>query len=409
MFKRTVLPMLVIMLLTIALFDSAAYFLLPPSYTIFAEEYRDVELLSEPVSNPPSHPAQPFQPTLTKGYPRNYFEPDGALGFDIRPGATAMARFREGEYPIFANDVGCFDKNNLRDLQQADRYVYFAGDSFTWGYARYEKKFATLWEQLTKTMAAKCGVTHTGQLHQFEKFKRITAKIGKFPTVVVVGFSGNDPANDLAHPHTTVISGYQVDTAYLKDGAIVRPRIDDVRNTVNSSLEGYEYQYKKDNSPWFRLKTAVKVYSLSANIMNGVMQYLKPGARQKPASQPTPTSNFGETIYNAFTYQDTKKLYGVDPRANASKAAIKNWSEHAKANGYQLVFLLFAPWTAFNDVEYFHHVRDWLDTCGITYIDFTHIFKKAGYDVYDVYWRKDGHFNEQGNRVVAEELAKVVM
>jgi hypothetical protein len=408
MLKRTVLPMMVIVALTIALFDSAAYFLLPPAYTIFAEEYRDVELLSEPAPNPSSQPSQPFQPTLTKGYPRNYFEPDDVLGFDIRPGATATARFREGEYPIFANDIGCFDKNNLRDLQNSHEYVYFAGDSFTWGYARYEKKFATLWEQLTKTTAAKCGVTHTGQLHQFEKFKRITAKIGKFPKVVVVGFSGNDPANDLAHPHTTVISGYQVDTAYLKNGSIVRPSIDEVRHTVNSSLEGYEYQYKKDHSPWFRLKTAVKVYSLSANIMNGVVQHLKPGAR-KSTSQPTPTSNFGETIYNAFTYQDTKKVYGGDPRANASKTAIKNWSEHAKANGYRLVFLLFPPWTAFNDVEYFGQVRDWLHACGIQYVDLTHIFKKDGYDVYDVYWRKDGHFNENGNRVVAEELEKIVM
>jgi hypothetical protein len=409
MLKRPVFQLLIIFVLTIILFDIIAYFLVPPSYTGFAEEYRDIELL--PTLS--TQASEPVYLALSRPYPRYYFEADETLGFDIRRGATATAKFREGEYPIFANDLGCFDKNTLHDFQQSDEYVYFAGDSFTWGYTRYEKKFATAWEQRTKKVTAKCGVTHTGQLHQFEKFKRITSRIGKFPKIVFVGFCSNDPANDLAHPHTTVISGYPVDTAFLKDHSIVRPSMEDVKNRVDASIR---WEFSQRPSMWIRLKTAVKVYSLSANILNGVTRYLTPGAQPGSGSQlartqlnEKPGQNFGDTLYNAFTDDDTKNHYTSDPRANLNKLAIKNWSRHARASGYKLVFLLFPPSEYFNDVDYFRQVKGWLDSCGVDYVDFALIFRKGGYELYDLYWRKDGHLNENGNQVVGQELSRIFM
>jgi hypothetical protein len=50
------------------------------------------------------------------------------------------------------------------------------------------------------------------------------------------------PANDLAHPHATVIRGYQVDTVFLKDGAIVRPGIEGGYNG--------EDPCRKENGHW---------------------------------------------------------------------------------------------------------------------------------------------------------------
>jgi len=403
--KRTVVQIFVFVL-TIILFDSFAYFLVPPSYTNFAEEYRDIELVSYNLSlQPDSLLAQPPPPKWAKWYPRSYFEAEETLGFDISPGVNMTAKFWEGDFQIFANDLGCFDKNTLYDFQKAEEHVYFAGDSFTWGYARYEKKFPTVWEQRTNKLTAKCGVTNTGQLHQFEKFKRITTRIGKFPKIVFVGFSPNDPADDLTHPHTTVISGYQVDTAYFKGGSIVRPSIEDLRNAVDSSTREYAYTDKKKTSAWLRLKTYLKVYSLSSNILNGLIRHLGPSSQLAPTRN-SPAIDFGEHISNAFTFDDVKNHYTRDPRADLNKSAIKNWSEHARDNGYKLVFLLIPPKESFDDVDYFRQVREWLDFCGVDYIDFALIFRNRGYKVYDVYWKTDGHFNENGNQIVGEELSR---
>jgi hypothetical protein len=394
--KRTVSPLLIVLVLTIILFDLLAYLIVPPSYLGFTEEYRDIKLLSDSLS------AQPFRPKVAKGHPRYYFQADEELGFDISPGANATAKFADFEYPIFANDLGCFDKNKLYDFQHSSEYVYFAGDSMTWGYASYEKKFPTVWEQHTKKLAAKCGVSNTGQLHQFEKFKRITTVIGKLPTTVFVGFFPNDPADDMLHPHTTVISGYQVDTAFFKNGSIVRPSRDDLKNAIDSSIWEFNHRKTEKASILLRLKTSLKVYSLSANILNAVVKrYLRPG------TQLAPTNPFGENFLRVFGYEHVKKHYTSDPRADSNKSAIKNWSEHARDNEYKLVFFLIPPKISFDDGDYFHQVKGWLDSCGIDYVDFALTFKKGGYKVDDLYWRIDGHLNENGNQVVGEQLSRI--
>lgn len=405
MSNSSVSSLVAICVSTIVLFDVAAYFFVPSSYTGFSPDYRDVEVLVDRASlQADSERDDPSQPQSVKEYPRDYFEADKILGFDIRPGASTIARFAEGKYPIFSNELGCFDKNKLSDFQKSEQYVYFAGDSFTWGYSRYEKKFPTIWEQHSRMLTAKCGVTNTGQLHQFEKFKRVASRIGSYPKVVFVGMFPNDPANDLAYPHTTVISGYLVDTAYLRGSAIVRPSMGDLTSMVESSLREYEHMYKREESAWTRLKTYLKVYSLSANLLQAWKRYAF------PSSQPSHSASaklFGETVSEAFTYAEVKSLYLKDDRAARSRTVIKEWAEHAKANGYQLVFLLIPRKEYYDDIEYFSQVKEWLDLCGVDYLDFTIVFKKRGFTMHDVFWRIDGHLSEDGNQIVGDELFNV--
>jgi hypothetical protein len=280
----------------------------------------------------------------------------------------------------------------------------------TRGYASYESKFPTVWERETGKLAAKCGVTHTGQLHQFEKFKRFAGAIGRFPKAVFVAFYVNDPANDLAHPHTTVISGYQVDTAFLKDGAIVRPGIDALRKIVEEEIR------EPDDTKvgWVdRLKSHVWVYSLSANLLNHGTIALSRAARSQPGSPSVPapdsppaaTASFGDNFYYSFSPDDMKTRYATDPRANANKAAIRQWKEHATANAYRLVFLLMPPKTNFNDLDLYTQVKAWLDANEIEHVDFAHLFSTGGHNVEDLYWKENGHWNENGNRVVGRLLS----
>lgn len=400
LFAKILVPLTVATIMVVVL-DVLGYFFAPESYTAFAPSYRKTRLLS---------PTTSIKPAMARGaeYPRYYFRADDVLGFDINPGAQGVAEVDDHPYQIFANQLGCFDRNELREFQQSKEYFYFAGDSFTWGYASYENKFPTVWERETGKMAAKCGVTNTGQFHQFEKFKRVAGMIGKFPKAVFVGFYINDPANDLAHPHTTVIGGYQVDTAFLKDGAIVRPNLDEVRQVVENSIREMETK----NVGWIgRLPSYLWVYSLTANLLDhGYLAlkeaiYLRFGSiAMLPSGSPTPATG-KQRFYYSFPEDKINTLYATDPRADANKAAITQWSQHAKDNSYRLIFLLIPPKNRFNDLDLFVQVREYLDLNKIEYVDFAHLFSKGGYKVEELYWQRNGHWNENGNQVVGRILS----
>src|SRR6266404_5497077 len=99
---------LIITAVTLVLFDLIGYFLVPASYTRFAPSYRNIRLLLPPADG---------LPELARNYPRYYHRADDVLGFDISPDARAMAEVDDHPYEIFANQLGCFDRNELRDFQ----------------------------------------------------------------------------------------------------------------------------------------------------------------------------------------------------------------------------------------------------------------------------------------------------
>ena len=386
---------------TILLFDLVAWFVLPAQYTAFSASYRKTALLGAVAGIPP----------MARAYPRNYFRADPVLGFDIVPNMRMTHDFEVVPHEIFSNDLGCFDRNQLADFRRAPEYHYFAGDSFTWGYADYDSKFATVWEKQTGRMAAKCGVTHTGQAYQLEKLKRVAAAIGKFPATVFVGFYVNDPGNDEAFPHTTVVSGYQVDTAFLKGGAIVHADVNEVRRVVEQGLRALEAPPGLVS----RIRSWLSVYSLSANIANhllvttqGALQRddaLAPSQRAIPA--PTgPMAGFGNNLYYWYPSDAMKTRYASDPMTAANRAAIQRWAAHARENSYRLVFLLFPPQSDFNDVEFFSQVRGWLDANGIEHLDFARLFADERVKVDDLHWKSNGHWHNGGNRTVGRLLAE---
>jgi hypothetical protein len=127
------------------LIDLVGYFLLPQRFTASFIDYK---------SNSP-------QTNL-----RYYYKAIPGRGFDIAEHASGLFTVDDESFPIFSNSLGCFDKNDI-DAFTTGPYVYFAGDSYTWGYARYQAKFATQFEALTGVRTAKCGVGHTGTRHQF--------------------------------------------------------------------------------------------------------------------------------------------------------------------------------------------------------------------------------------------------
>src|SRR6266478_4953026 len=116
-------------------------------------------------------------------------------------------------------------------------YVYLTGDSYTWGYAPFHKKFGTVIENLTGIQILKCGITHTGQQHQYDKFVEIVEQIGILPKAIIVFYCANDIANDYAYPHSTVIDGWLVDNVGLdKDDKRVKISEIELRKSIDKKL-----------------------------------------------------------------------------------------------------------------------------------------------------------------------------
>lgn len=145
-FASNLMVVFVAILVSMLSVDILGYYFLPPQYSEALPGYRFGDAY------------------LTMGYyPKGYFRRDAQLGFDIEANARATTTHVDGmAYSIFSNSVGCFDERDVADFQ-SNNWVYFGGDSFTWGFAPYKKKFATQFERLTGTKTAKCGVPHTAR------------------------------------------------------------------------------------------------------------------------------------------------------------------------------------------------------------------------------------------------------
>ena len=157
-------------LFTVLAIDIAGYHLAPRSLNAALEGYRTGRD-SAPVG----------EDLIAKGYYRAHDQ----RGYDITPDVRAIHEVDGYTYPVWSNSLGCFDRewSEIPSL-----FDYFAGDSFTWGYAAFRSKFASRFEELTGRPTLKCGVGNSGQLHQFSKFKDITARVGRYPDRVFVAF-----------------------------------------------------------------------------------------------------------------------------------------------------------------------------------------------------------------------------
>jgi hypothetical protein len=391
------LVVLVAILVSMVIVDVLGYAFLPPQYTEALPGYRST-----------------WDNQLAIGYARGYFRRDAQLGFDIEANANATAYVDGTKYPIFSNSVGCFDKRDVADFQN-NNWVYFAGDSFTWGFAPYETKFATEFERLTGIKTAKCGVPHTGTRHEFEKFKLTVQRIGFVPSLVFVAFFENDLQNDFAHPHSTVIDGWLADNAYAsapRTLGLYRPPLslleEAVRRELNGPLSG-----SRPHGPLVRLAGLLNKNSLSLNLLEywglKLIEIADPTARvghskfgysiyylDDPAKPARPENNKALEMQNSLLAEPTKQ-------------AMLEWQKHANEMRYRLVFVIVPRKPQVEDVghypDYYAQVKTFLNSHAIEHVDLTERFREEGLAARDLYWEHDAHFNQSGNLAVGRILA----
>ena len=325
---------------------------------------------------------------IGRGYPKGYFSAHKERGFDIEKNSPPRIKSlpKAAPYLVYGNNIGCFDETPISKKRY---YVYLAGDSFTWGYTRIEKKFGTLLENKLQRPVAACGVTNTGQMHQFSKFKDISQQLGYFPKYVIVNVYLNDIGNDFLYPMTTVIDGFQVNYSITKwEGNLpVRVEIpfEELQKTYNKLLTRKRLNRFGDLDP--------RKYLASAALFGEFLKlFVFPVKVDESVSYPIKTEF-----------------------AKKNRNTIIQWINDSKKHNYNLIF-------ADLQTQKLKHQL----SIGSQEIDqsFCEFIKKEGANCYSfmkflsinkpetsmksISWKTNGHFNHKGNKYYAEFLLQIL-
>jgi hypothetical protein len=343
---------------------------------------------------------------FSRGYPIGHFQNDSEIGFDITPKfkTTTSTKPREYEtYEVWGNGYGCFDDEWSED--EIIGGIYLAGDSFTWGYTKYDKKFGTLLEKTTGKKVYACGVTHTGQGHQFQKFKRLYEN-GLKPSVVVVNVTPNDPDNDYFFPHTAIIDGFMVESVErcgdFETGDFSYRKLS-YENLVSEISE------RQNHPTW---KSLLRQYSLTANVIANVTHSMRHKINKR-SNRPIEQSSCVRSVYADLSaigsaYPNSKySAYPYSEYTEKNRKFISGWIAHAKLNNYLLIFS-FIPSIDVSSNNLLKFVNQFIIKNGgvaHSFDDFCGI-KCRGEN--KVYFQFDAHFNESGNKLYAQYLKKLI-
>jgi len=342
-------------------------------------------LPSQGIGLVPAYKKDRFQEKLKEAihyFPRGYNVADPVMGFDIAKNVAPVTfNMADGSFPIFSNDIGCFDHHTLAEIKAAKSYDYFAGDSFAWGYGNYEQNIPSTYEKLSGRFTVKCGIIHSGQRHQFEKFERTVKLIGHPPKRVILTFYENDVANDYAYPHTTVIEGYEVDTYRFDAGqfqlvprdmnqikqdilAGVNPKTQNLNTQLDAWLDGHSLVWNlfKIGANQVKGKELMTIYGISEGV------------------------NFGKDKGYATAEVTKKNREGLDL-----------WINDAKKQEYELVIILIPPKLHHPNTNFYSGLRDYLGAKKVLFFDLTEPFNISKKRSEELYWLNDGHLSNEGN------------
>ena len=329
----------------------------------------------------------------------NCFESDETLGFRLRAGCTGICLTDEFQYHTRVNSLHMRDLSDSAHLepQTAGKPIILAlGDSFTFGTGvELEQTFLALTEKRLDAIILKAGVPGYN-IHQYDRYVRLNA-LSLNPSVVLVNlFTANDLAADIARLEVT------------HDGYLAESYRDEVATSLFMRLNRWSFNH----SALFRF---LKSRGVDFHLIGRLLESL--GDRASTAENlgiSAPPVELLRRVPNDEQQVDT--LYFSVERA------LLRMESFLAQNGVQLVVNLvpfrmqIEPWIlrrVVRDVDESDYDRqnihkrliEILGRHDIPFIDASAAF----IDYYrkhkrSLYWRLDGHFNQAGNRLMAEVL-----
>ena len=327
-----------------------------------------------------------------RAYPQYHFIKHKTRGFDINfnfESVVSNKPIEAGTYKVWGNEIGCFDESIDRIKKNPlKKIIYLAGDSFTWGYAPFDKKFGYLIEKNLNYHVIKCGVTHTGQLHQFKKFKEIYDK-GYKPDIVIVNITGNDVNNDFFFPHSTVIDGWMIEDVKwcLRENELYWERIE--HNKLYQQYMSYKHGEKFN---FEKIKRLIKYYSASSVL---TYVYTVKILKKNNIKNNKKECNFRKEIYEFEDFEYNSSKFSL-----ANRKIIRKWIEDSKKNNYKIYFSIIGK-----SYQHYNQKKTFIGSLGGDIIDFNEWIKEKKLMYKELLWKYDGHFNIKGN----EEYSKFLI
>ena len=328
-------------------------------------------------------------------YPKNYFEYSPSKGFDIRPNQDHVYFYSpNGILKIFSNKYGCFD-----NAQSYENYVYLGGDSFVWGYDDYKKTLGVYMEKKLNQKVAKCGVTNTGQMHQYEKLRAFLKKNNTYPQKIIIGHYFNDLHDDFLFPESIVINGWLVKN----------PKNDSKQKKIKDNIIKLEknHQNKLNSDPVYYLKNQHWIIYLINNSftisgLRELREFFKKIIKSEIKSELVK-----ETIRNNKIKPNIDKCsyenYNSPNCINKNKEAINKFISFSKINNIEFLIILIPNFNDLkNNIDIYKNLRFYLDQNNTDYIDFYNQIKLSDLD-YNKLYNRDTHLSEFGIKFLIEK------
>jgi hypothetical protein len=359
--------------------------------------------------------------------PRNYHVADPVNGFDIAENILG-AEFHVRDYvqlfgtsfTVFSNELGCRD----RSLYQKGEYVLLLGDSFSWGYVPLEHTFGAVLEQQIGRRVLKCGVAGYGTRQEQRKLERIAQRVGPPRAIVVAYFVGNDVIDDYLYPSMTVVDGYLVAAARLRDmrtGGRERLTAGELRELINQRLRPVSRETPKGLVPQMKdmLTEHSHLYTVLKN--NSALRRLAfSGGMADPP--PDPYRGVLEVFHSQDDYLWLREAW-VEHLEN-----LRQFKRSAERLGTKVLFVMIPTvrqvydflrpsGRAFEWESPNLRLSEFFKKEGILYLDllpelkrYANLHPKSILDPKnDLYWHYDRHLNLKGNRLAGLLIGRFML
>ncbi|MCK5059900.1 MAG: hypothetical protein KAR00_02010 [Candidatus Pacebacteria bacterium] len=326
----------------------------------------------------------PLKATIYRlNYPQHYFVKDSELSYDIAKNfATSTHFFKDAAFPIWSNNIGCFDTDFTGEIP----YIYLGGDSLTWSFAPFEDTWGRKIETLLEERVAKCGVVGYGTKQELMKAERIIEQFPS-PKLIIVGYTAyNDFDDDVNFPQNTSYEGFLV-----KDLA---------KNGVTEEQAEQKYaNFTKYCSPSIPSNTVIaRIRCFVTN--HSVLFNLVKGDIRRKINELFPQLTRKLEQQGVLAKEENTTVERTDTDYEKHLDNILSFKKLAEEQGAALLFVL-APYD--ND-----KVMPFLEKENIPYLDLNPIFDTYS-KIKPLIWAKDGHYNIEGNHLVGLEVSKFII
>lgn len=321
-------------------------------------------------------------PIFRLNYPRFFSIKDSENGYDISPNfATSTHFFRDDAFPIWSNNIGCFD----RDFNGESPYIYMAGDSLTFSFAPFVDTWGSRIEDLSGVRTVKCGVVGYGTKQELIKASRNFERF-PHPDLIVVGYTAyNDFDDDVNFPQHTVYNGYMV-RSLTKNG---------VTDTEAEQKYANFWEYCSFNKPSNPIIARVRCFVTNHSVL---FNLFKTGLHDKIVS--VLPKGLVAMLENSGVLSKPQNLDGDKTDTEAYGKHLQNifgFKKLAQEKNSKLLFIL-GPYDN-------SRVIPFLEKEKIPYIDLNPIFDKYK-KIKPLIWTRDGHYNIAGNHLVGLVVSK---